>query len=167
VGPTATVKLVEIQLEIQQRVSETESVHPHWPCRKGCDDCCRSLAAVPRVTRAEWDRIVAALVALPATTSEELRERIRQSAGASRRVVCPLLDLESASCSVYDARPAACRAYGFYADRQHVLGCFRIETLAENTPDVIWGNHGALEARLARELGESAPLPSWLSAETR
>jgi uncharacterized protein len=158
------LSLIQIQLEIQQRVGETESAHPQWPCRKGCDDCCRSLATVPRVSRAEWERITAALRELPADTATALTARIRQSAGATRPVVCPLLDLNSGSCTVYEARPVACRSYGFYADRQYVLGCFRIEALAESTPGVIWGNHGALEARLSQELGESAELSSWLVA---
>lgn len=147
------MSLFEIQSEVQQRVAEVESGHAQWPCRKGCDDCCRSLAAQPRVTQAEWELIAAAL-------TPEKRLAIRGSSGS----VCPLLDQESGSCSIYAVRPLACRTYGFYAERQYVLGCHRIEEIATNTSDVVWGNHAALEAKVSRELGESMPLSYWLES---
>jgi Fe-S-cluster containining protein len=153
--------LYQIQREIQLRTAETAAAHPDWPCRKGCDDCCRSLASVPRIAAAEWLPIARAIVALPPATAAEVRRRIRDSAGASRPVVCPLLDLASGACLVYDARPLACRAYGFYAERDAVLGCRRIETLSLESPNIVWGNHSALEARVHR-LGAAAELSVWL-----
>jgi Fe-S-cluster containining protein len=67
------------------------------------------------------------------------------------------------ACLIYEARPVACRAYGFYAEREKVLGCSRIEALSREASDVVWGNHAALEAR-TNELGAAAPLSKWLSA---
>jgi Fe-S-cluster containining protein len=137
------------------------AAHPDWPCRKGCDDCCRNLASVPLVTQPEWTRIAATLDALPPQTAEAARNRIRASANTARPVVCPLLDTATGSCLIYDARPIACRAYGFYAERESVLGCHRIASLAQQSRDIIWGNHAALEQRL-HSLGPAAPLPEWL-----
>ena len=33
------------------------AARPDWPCKRGCDDCCRSLASPMRISRAEWERI--------------------------------------------------------------------------------------------------------------
>ena len=117
---------------------------------------------MPRVTQQEWQSIAAALDALPDPTAELVRSRIRDSATASRPVTCPLLDRDSGTCLIYEARPVACRAYGFYAERQYVLGCSRIESMAQEFPPVIWGNHAALEEDL-RRLGAEATLLEWLS----
>ena len=81
------------------------------------------------MAREEWEAIATALGGLPAAVADAARRRIRESAGAARPVVCPLLDIETGACLVYDARPVACRAYGFYAERESVLGCGRIESI--------------------------------------
>jgi Fe-S-cluster containining protein len=75
--------------------------------------------------------------------------------------VCPMLHLETGACLIYDARPIACRTYGFYAERGAVLGCFRIETLAQQSPDTIWGNHPAVQASLDA-IGPAKGLSAWL-----
>jgi hypothetical protein len=115
---------------------------------------------VPRVSGAEWESIAAALHSLPAEVADAARRRIQTSAAASRPVVCPLLDAASGSCLVYDARPIACRAYGFYAERELVLGCHRIESIGREVQGIVWGNHETLEDRL-RSLGPAAPLFDW------
>jgi len=153
--------LYQIQEEIRLRTDEIVSAHGSWPCRKGCDDCCRHLASVPRITQAEWLLIASALDALPDDAAECVRQRIRDSAGKSRPVVCPLLDSDSGACLVYDARPLACRAYGFYAERREVLGCSRIESISEQSTEVVWGNHMALEERTS-SLGPTVELSEWL-----
>ena len=149
------IALAQIQQNVGDRALATVSAHPDWPCRKGCDDCCRSLASAPRITEAEWLPIADVIDA-------EVRRRIRESAGALRPVVCPLLDTANGACLVYDVRPIACRAYGFYAERDRVLGCSRIETISHEKSDVIWGNHPALEAR-TQSLGPVAELADWLA----
>ena len=154
--------LHQIEQAVDLRVREITTAHPSWPCHKGCDDCCRSLASVPLVTEPEWKRIAAALDALPVQTAADARRRIRASGTAARPVVCPLLDTATGSCLVYDARPIACRAYSFYAERDLVLGCHRIESIAAESPDIIWGNHTTLKQRF-HSLGPAAPLPEWLN----
>jgi Fe-S-cluster containining protein len=156
-------RLYQIQEEIHRRTEEISTAHDVWPCRKGCDDCCRSLASVPRVTRAEWLRLASAIEGMEPEERRRVRDRIRQSAGDVRPVVCPLLDIDSGACLMYEARPLACRAYGFFAEREFVLGCKRIESLSRESPDVIWGNHAALEERIER-LGPAAELYVWLDS---
>jgi Fe-S-cluster containining protein len=117
------------------------------------------------VTRQEWEPIRDALPALPAGTAAAVRHRIRESAQASRPVICPLLDPQSGACLVYAARPVPCRSYGFYAEREFVLGCGRIEAIASATSTIIWGNHTALEERM-EALGDAAELSEWLAGDT-
>jgi len=142
---------VQIQQEIEARTSRTVAARPDWPCRKGCADCCRSLASEPRVTREEWERIARVI-------DESARQRIRETDGR----VCRLLDTDSGECTVYAARPLACRAYGFYAERERVLGCGRIEALAAQSQEIVWGNHAALESRMS-ELGPARTFSEWLA----
>ena len=94
--------------------------------------------------------------------AEVLYHRIRESAAAVRPVVCPLLDTSTGACLIYEARPVACRTYGFYADRNQVLGCRRIEALGDDRPEIVWGNHAAIEERL-RALGPEAPIYEYLA----
>jgi uncharacterized protein len=155
--------LEQIRHDVRVRMDAIASAHADWPCRKGCDDCCRSLASAPRVSEAEWRPIAAAIDALPGDTADEVRKHIRNSAGASRPVVCPLLDAASGSCRVYDARPIACRSYGFYAERDLVLGCSRIEAIARDSSDIVWGNHATLEQRM-QTLGPVAELAEWVTS---
>lgn len=158
-----TDQLHVIQEEVRLRVEDIASTRGTWPCRKGCDDCCRSLASVPIVTRREWQLLAAELARLESATADAIRERIRKSATASRPVVCPMLDRHSGTCLVYDARPIACRSYGFYLERESVLGCHRIEQVAEESPGVIWGNGTALNDKL-QPLGPAAELFRWLDS---
>ncbi|MFL6446842.1 MAG: YkgJ family cysteine cluster protein [Bryobacteraceae bacterium] len=159
-----TGRLHVIQQEVRFRVEQTTLAEETWPCRKGCDDCCRRLASVPIVTREEWRLIATHLQQLGPEMAASLRERIRDSAQQSRPVACPLLDTHAGTCLVYDARPVACRAYGFYAERENVLGCNRIELKAEQCQDVVWGNHTSLEQKL-QSLGPAAELYRWLDEE--
>lgn len=157
------IQLCRIQETVRLRAEEIAAAHADWPCRKGCDDCCRRLASEPRVSEVEWRAIVAALELLPGDVADAARTRIRESAAATRPVVCPLLDTGAGACLVYEARPVACRAYGFYAERQYVLGCGRIEAIAKEARDVVWGNHVALEDEM-RGLGPASELAEWLAA---
>jgi Fe-S-cluster containining protein len=154
-------RLYQIQEAVRLRTEEVVSTHSGWPCRKGCDECCRRLASMPRVSRLEWQWIEAAVENLPAGTAELVRRRIADSARAERPVLCPLLDTASGACLVYAARPVACRAYGFYAERESVLGCGRIEAIAAQSPEIVWGNHAALEETL-RQLGPARELFEWV-----
>ena len=156
------MELIQIQQQVHHRVAAIASAHPAWPCHKGCDDCCRSLASEPLVSEAEWQRVAQAIDALP--NASQLRERIRATAGQPRPVTCALLDPDTGACLIYDARPIACRTYGFYAERDKVLGCHRIEAIAQD-PTILCGNHAAIEAEVVA-LGPARPFSAWLHPST-
>jgi Fe-S-cluster containining protein len=149
-------RLYQIDERVRHRSEALAAARGAWPCRNGCDDCCRSLAAEPGVTEPEWRRIAEALNPLPS----EIHARIVSTARQDRPVTCPLLDRKTGSCLVYEARPVACRAYGFYLERDHVLGCGRIASIAEQNPPLIWGNHSALREDL-QQFGIVRTLSEW------
>lgn len=131
-----------------------------WPCRRGCDDCCRSLAEPPRITGEEWALLADALDALDArdparrrALAEAFEERL---SGRSLRV-CPLL--EGGACSVYAARPIACRTYGFYDARDGGRWCARIEE--RDRSGLVLGNHDVLDQRLHATAGEGRSVLDW------
>lgn len=134
-----------------------------WPCRRGCDLCCRRLAEVPRLTAAEWDALREGLAQLTPGQREEVGRRIRALPG-SGPMTCPLLDSEGA-CLVYEHRPLACRTYGFYRERDKGLYCPEIEGRVDrgDYEDVIWGNAEGFERRQS-ELGEMRDLREWWTA---
>lgn len=160
----ASRRLRVITDEVASRVRATESASgAAWPCRAGCDACCRSLAAVPELSLSEWERLAPAVDALPADVRTSIARAVqdRRARGAERPIVCPLLDGERGLCRVYEARPTACRTYGFYADRDGVLGCDRILARAEADDAIVWGNHDAV-VRALDALGPVRSLLDWL-----
>jgi len=157
--------LVKLLREIDARASEITSSHADWPCRRGCDTCCRRLAELPRLTRAEWDWLDQGLACLPRDLQVRIGDRIRALKPAGEpHAVCPFLDLEAGSCLVYDYRPAACRTYGFYIERDRGLYCGQIEERVDSGEfaGVVWGNVAGVEARL-KGLGERIGLIEWFN----
>jgi len=148
--------LVALREATAARAKAITERHPEWPCRRGCDHCCRSLARPPELSGLEWREVAAGLALL----APELRAEVeaRRSAGPSH--VCPFLDPAAAACLIYEHRPIACRAYGFYVDERGdglYCGMIRERVEAGEFADVVWGNHSALERRLA-EFGNTRPL---------
>ncbi len=155
--------LSQLHTDIETRVHAIREDRPDWQCGKGCDACCRRLGEVPSLTAAEWDLLRQGLVALPPERLREIsREMSKLSSQQSLPVVCPLLDPTTHACPVYAQRPVACRTYGFYVQRDRGLYCHDIETRVDDgaLADVVWGNHDAIDHRLAR-LGESRALTEW------
>lgn len=172
--------LLPLHQDIDARVRDIRQSHPDWPCAKGCDNCCRQLAEMPRLTAAEWQLLRTGLAALPAERLREIGQAIAaieldnpgehaQHAGGNARpprpVVCPLLDRASGACPVYAQRPVACRTYGFYAQRDKGLYCHDIEQRVASgaLADVVWGNHDAIDRQLHQlDHGDQArPLGEW------
>lgn len=156
-------ELAQLHADIEARAISIRENRSDWPCAKGCDTCCRSLADVPRLTMAEWRLLQEGLSSL---APERLRDIKRKTAALaeqhSRPVICPLLDETSGACPVYAQRPVACRTYGFYMQRDKGLYCRDIEARAadDGLADVVWGNHDAIDRRLAG-LGETRSLIEW------
>lgn len=144
--------------DVEARVHSITSTRADWPCRKGCDHCCRNLAALPRLTAPEWNLLRGALVKLP----DAVIERIRNTPG-ERPDLCPLLDTNTGACLVYEQRPIACRTYGFYVERDKGLYCGIIELRVREgaMADVVWGNHESVDHQLA-ELGGARSLRDWV-----
>lgn len=143
-------RLAVLDEEVRVTATRVLNERARWPCARGCDHCCRSLATPMRISRAEWERLE------PRITGSH-RTRL-----ADERV-CALLDAEGA-CTVYDARPIACRAYGFYVGRDGGRWCATIEDAPALTSGVVLGNHDALERSLA-ELGETRTLAEWFASK--
>jgi len=155
--------LAQLHFDIDERVQAIRGYRPDWLCGKGCDSCCRRLADVPRLTLAEWDLLRKGLAELPPERLREIKNEMAALAcQQSRPVVCPLLDLATGACPVYAQRPVACRTYGFYVQRDLGLYCHDIESRVADgaLSDVVWGNHDAIDRRLAG-LGEIRSLIDW------
>ena len=158
-------QLTELHVDIDARVASIRENKADWLCGKGCDSCCKRLAEVPQLTTAEWDLLREGLAGLAADHQQAISREIAAVANSTARpVVCPLLDHATGACPVYLHRPVACRTYGFYMQRDLGLFCRDIEKqVADGTlPDVVWGNHDAIDQRLAG-LGESRPLTEWFA----
>ncbi|MBN8730406.1 MAG: YkgJ family cysteine cluster protein [Acidobacteria bacterium] len=141
-----------LQNEIDARASATVEAQPFWPCRRGCDHCCRHLAGLPVVTPPEEELLREGIAALDEATRAGVAERFRVLGERPERpVVCPLLDEATGACLVYEQRPVACRTYGFYVERDRGLYCGTIEgaVAAGEYGDVVWGNQAGVEAKMA------------------
>jgi Fe-S-cluster containining protein len=149
--------------EIGARVSATMAAQPDFPCRKGCDYCCRHLASLTLLTAPEWELLREGIDQLaPAVRAEAATRLAALGNQPARPVICPLLDPSSGACLVYAQRPVACRTYGFYVERDKGLYCGDILARVESGAlgHVIWGNQASVEHRLAA-LGPSRPLQEW------
>jgi Fe-S-cluster containining protein len=157
-----TALLVSIQHAIDARVSATVEMRPDWPCRAGCDHCCRHLARIPELTEPEWALLAAGIRALHTPVQRIIAERIQALDSESYPFTCPLLDAASGRCLTYEQRPIACRTYGFYVDRREGLYCDQIRTLADSgqLEGVIWGSQAGVEERSAA-LGATRSLVDW------
>lgn len=157
--------LFQLHADIDERVKDIRQDRPDWLCGKGCDGCCRQLADVPRLTRAEWTLLREGLKVLSPERLREIGRDLETLAGrSSRPVVCPLLDRSSGACPIYAQRPVACRTYGFYMQRALGLYCKDIESRVNDgsLAEVVWGNQDAVDRRLAG-LGEVRPLTEWFA----
>jgi len=144
--------------EIDARAAEIAACASPWPCRKGCDACCRRLAAVPALTTPEWGLLREGIGRLAPALRMQIAARIR-GLGSEPPFVCPFLDQAGGACLVYDCRPVACRTYGFYVARDGGLYCREILARVERgeCEGVVWGSAAAVERRLD-ELGPRVDL---------
>ncbi len=100
------------------------------PCKRGCSACCsepllvsqfcmppiiEAIRALPadaqeliRLRTAEWVRVIRQKGMHPDQTDDELDFALWHQAP---KPVCPLLDVGTGDCMVYDARPMGCRAH--------------------------------------------------------
>lgn len=155
--------LALLHAEVDARVQAIREQHPEWLCCRGCGSCCRRLADVPQLTKAEWDLLREGLAACTPKRILDIRQNIAALVDhQSGPVVCPLLDRAANLCLIYPQRPVACRTYGFYVQYDQGLYCRDIESIVTSgtLADVVWGNHDAVDRRLTM-LGETRALTDW------
>lgn len=156
---------------IAERTGAISREQPEWPCREGCDGCCRRLAGVPELTAEEWALLRACWAELGGEArraiDEGLVELARDVAAGATLLTCPLLDREAGSCRVYAARPAACRTYGFYVTRGVGLYCEQVRARVDQglCDEVVWGNHDVIDGDLERAFGRGRSLLEWVQGE--
>lgn len=158
-------QLTELHDDIDRRVHSIRENNADWLCGKGCDNCCKRLADVPQLTAAEWALLREGLTRLPTERLQAISKKMTAIACTTQRpVICPLLDHGTGACPVYHYRPVACRTYGFYMQRDLGLFCRDIEKRVADgaLPNVVWGNHDAIDHRLA-SLGDSRALTAWFA----
>jgi Fe-S-cluster containining protein len=104
--------------ELSEQLPQTRRLLP--VCQEGCSYCCYATAV-----HASTPEILRVASYVKATRSPEdvakLRERAEETAKkiapldlagrAHAKVPCPLLDVATGRCTVYDVRPVPCRAY--------------------------------------------------------
>lgn len=83
----------------------TNEISPHAICRLGCSHCCKVPVHVTSV-EAKW---------IEKETGHK-RNRLKRSTALESNNVdyCPFHDEKSASCSIYEHRPLACRLYATF-----------------------------------------------------
>ena len=157
--------LQDLDDRIESRVQTIRAERDWWPCQRGCDHCCRHLAHPPEISQAEWDRVDAAVAALPeaerAVVEQRIQELLAQIAAdaVGNAVVCPYLNEAEGACRIYASRPIPCRTYGFFVARDHDQYCHQIEQEIRDRPDevIIWGNAETLRQEVTQI--SSAPIP--------
>lgn len=148
--------------EVAARVAQMQDSHGVWPCAAGCDHCCRRLGALPQLTQAEFDLLQPAIDALE-DRGAVVEAILNARADAQGHWTCPLLDRHSGRCRVYDARPVACRTYGFYAGRDGDYWCERVTAHVDGRRDsLIAGNQVAIDQRRDATFGPSRDLADYL-----
>jgi Fe-S-cluster containining protein len=161
--------LLQIHSQIDERTSAIIQSRGWWPCRKGCDACCRHLASIPELTEAELELLQTAIRELPIAVQNAVRRRIQaMTTQVGRPYVCPFLAEESGACQVYASRPVACRTYGFYIEQQEGLYCGEIHEGVERGEfaNVVWGNQTGVERSLD-QLGARIRLTDWFDGTAR
>jgi Fe-S-cluster containining protein len=122
---------------VDQMVERVRAAYPGAVCKRGCSGCCDSATAVFDVTQTEWTLIKNHMAThWNASQHARFRERFAQEHSprlttyrflqavwhfepvadrvwARKNYRCPFL--EEGACSIYEARPLACRMYGFFA----------------------------------------------------
>ncbi|WP_179228557.1 YkgJ family cysteine cluster protein [Leptolyngbya ohadii] len=156
-------QLHNLDQRIESRVQAIRAERDGWLCKRGCDYCCRHLDHPPDLTAIEWERVDAAVAQLPvseqAIVEQKINALLQQIAEGNLglSVVCPYLNEQEGACRIYDARPIACRTYGFFAARHEEQYCQQIrdEIAHRGEGTIVWGNAEAIRKKL-EQIGGAA-----------
>lgn len=156
--------LEQLYTQIDQRGFTIVRDQPNWPCRKGCDNCCRQLAEVPELTEAEWRVLRQGFLELDVSVQTVIATRIRALSNCwEEQLTCPFINELEGTCHVYHFRPVACRMYGFYMSYHDNRWCHLIQSQYETGiyDGVVFGNHNAIERELRQNCGDTKSLIDW------
>ncbi|MEM6292611.1 MAG: YkgJ family cysteine cluster protein [Myxococcota bacterium] len=150
--------LTVLRDEVHARVAAMQRSHGTWPCAAGCDACCRRLGALPQVTVPEFEPLRTAIEALP-DADRVINAIIKAQPNEAGHYTCPMLDEGNGQCRVYQARPLACRTYGFYGGRDGDYWCEQVTAHVGTRRDtLIAGSQLGLDQRRDATLGPSFDL---------
>jgi Fe-S-cluster containining protein len=158
-------KLQILDERVEARVQAIRAKKDWWLCRRGCDYCCRHLARALELSPPEWARVDEAVAALPTAIRHDIEQKISallleiSQHSTQPHIACPFLDSDSGACHIYDARPIACRTYGFFVARSGNQYCSLIEAelSSRGDDDIVWGNADAISDALERISPELIP----------
>lgn len=128
---------MDIAAIADQAFAEAKQKAGAWlACKPGCDSCCRKPFAI---TQSDAIRLREALMLAPRDVAEDIAQRARDAWSIMRDdfpgdlttgtfdandewrewffrrhdgLACPVLDLSTGACRLYEARPVCCRLYG-------------------------------------------------------
>jgi uncharacterized protein len=167
-SPAQRTVLEALYARVEARAADLSAARSAWPCRRGCDHCCRHLAAPLPGSGAEWAYLWEGFRRLSAPQQAAVRERVARMAreGAARPYTCPLLDPSTGACSVYAHRPLTCRSYGFSLSRGEGNWCHLIAGMLaqEGAEGLLWANQDALEDAVRRLDGRTLTFFEWFAA---
>ncbi len=165
--PSERAALEALYAQAEARAAAVAASRAAWPCRRGCDHCCRHLADALPLTEPEWRYLWEGFQKLPAAQQAEVRARVAQLSPehAARPYTCPLLDPSTGSCTVYAHRPLVCRTYGFSVSRGSGNWCHLIAELLEHEGEegLVWANHDVLERGVHGLGGEPLTFFEWFA----
>lgn len=166
-SPAQRAALEALYAQVEARAGAISASRAAWPCRRGCDHCCRHLAAPLPVSEPEWAYLWEGFTRLPPERQAGVRARVERMAreGAARPYTCPLLDPHTGACSVYAHRPLSCRSYGFSLSRGEGNWCHLVAGLLarEGEEGLLWANQDALEDCVRRLGGRTLTFFEWFA----
>lgn len=116
---------------LDQTVSELfDDYRPYTQCKKGCSGCCINGFKIRYV---EAVGLLQGFINLSPDTAVKVLEQIHQP-NPMTEGHCPFL--VNGGCSVYDNRPALCRAFGLIVKLKEKLGCcsLNFQDMPESVP---------------------------------
>ena len=103
------IKGAETKSKIMSFIADTKSKPKEYQnkfhCLSNCTECCHQHILI---SDKELFKIRRALRNTGSTEIERIKNQDRSS------VVCPLLDLDNGTCSVYNSRPDICKVFGHF-----------------------------------------------------
>lgn len=185
-----------------------KQLYPHIDCNEGCSKCCVGTTSVPVVSPREWELIYRYIIGSPDEFKESIIKEnnsdIEKYSNIFKKIheilqirfdkekllklakILPELKehkcvfLRNDRCSIYDVRPAKCRAHGTflvrYEDKTQIHACFsEIEKFEKYFKEKggrlvtmpFWNNVEYKLAELNLGLGVSTLIPIWIKSHIK